>query len=543
MRLMRQWKDGAEYLAKICICWYLLLPLLIDPNALLSSAIPQSVKKVARVTDDISLDGCASNVNWHDAQLPNELDPSKQTIVYWLRSLFRQDELDTIVKMLDVSSFGTHGDSTDSLPAYEMYLNANSDQSQVLKSFVMPRIESCVMPFVRKKYDCPECVPCVSIARRYNPNERSFMVAHRDTVSSVTVVVELKSAQPQPSAGGLFIKSSQQSDPAFPSLRPGDAFIHNYELLHGVSIDCGAGGRTCGRYSLVVWFQDDEGKCRAGGEVEAATNMYRRSADAGVPEGQYSWARHIIQMGDDHDHYEVHVPSSIAKKHQYHQGNTTTSNNNNDSSAAFFAREAHDFLHAAARQGHAESALMLAELNLEGVPGTIFEFNPVAAQVWLEIATSLGSTNIAAWNRRGAAKLTKALSLVPEEERIKLEAAVVAALENPTTAPEPDKRQERKPAQTQTQSTSTMRQTQIGRYIILGILVFIAMLSVVAGKVTRMVLRTRKGTTKKTVKAFASQAEQSDNSKSLSRKIAAKKGTKPPSRSSNKNHGKRKIKT
>jgi len=226
-----------------------------------------------------------------------------------------------------------------------------------------------------------------------------------------------------------------------------------------------------------------------------------------------------------------------------HQGNTTNQNNDNDSSAAFFAKEAHDFLHAAARQGHAESALMLAELNLESVPGTIFEFNPVAAHVWLKIATSLGSTSIDAWNRRGAAKLTKALALVPEEERIKLEAAVVAGLENPATVS--DKRQEQRnptQTQTQTQSASNMRERQIGRYIILGVLVFIAMLSVVAGKVVRMVLGTLMGTKTKTVKGVESQAEQSDNAKLLSKENATKKGTNPPSRPSKKNQGKRKLK-
>ena len=52
----------------------------------------------------------------------------------------------------------------------------------------------------------------------------------------------------------------------------------------------------CTRYSLVMWFREDDAQCRAGGDVDAATRMYRRSADAGLAEGRYAWASMAVQM-------------------------------------------------------------------------------------------------------------------------------------------------------------------------------------------------------------------------------------------------------
>lgn len=60
----------------------------------------------------------------------------------------------------------------------------------------------------------------------------------------------------------------------------------------GAQLNC----HGCARYSLVVWFREDAERCAEGGDVEAASAMYRRSALAGVAEGRYSWARHAIQV-------------------------------------------------------------------------------------------------------------------------------------------------------------------------------------------------------------------------------------------------------
>ena len=130
-------------------------------------------------------------------------------------------------------------------------------------------------------------------ARRYRPGERTQLTAHRDVQSIVTAVIELAPAQPQPESGGLYIKSEQASQPNFPALRAvkpncavpctclivleeashglvvqGDAFLHGYDLLHGVHINCPEAG--CARHSLVLWFQEDATKCDSGGEVEQA---------------------------------------------------------------------------------------------------------------------------------------------------------------------------------------------------------------------------------------------------------------------------------
>ena len=58
----------------------------------------------------------------------------------------------------------------------------------------------------------------------------------------MTVVVELQpgdasSPAAAAAAGGLFVKSSDAAAPSFVPMRAGDAFVHDYALLHGVQLN------------------------------------------------------------------------------------------------------------------------------------------------------------------------------------------------------------------------------------------------------------------------------------------------------------------
>jgi len=367
-----------------------------------------AVRKKRRVTADVSLDGCPDHVHWEDATVRNELDPATPSIVYWLRSLFTPAESARLVRLLEHASFGTQADSTDDAPAYEIYLNeeqaTEKDQQlvTVARNFVASRFAQCVAPFVRKKFGCAACVPCAKLVQRYRRDERTEMVAHRDLVSSVTVVVELQRAQQQPAGGaetfggGLFIKSGED-DPQtnFVPMRPGDGFLHNYELLHGVKISCD----DCSRYSLIVWFQESEAKCLAGGPVEAAEQMFRRSAEAGVSEGRFSYARRVLPFVID---------ESGNMEHLVRGGGSETGDA--DATDAERARrvggEAVAFLRAAAtEQSHARSALMLAQLHATGVP-LLLQPDLTEAKRWRRSALALGTDElVAAWDAQFGALL------------------------------------------------------------------------------------------------------------------------------------------
>ena len=42
----------------------------------------------------------------------------------------------------------------------------------------------------------------------------------------------------------------------------GDAFLHDYSLLHGVTLAC----EDCARYSLVMWYRETAEDCASGGD-------------------------------------------------------------------------------------------------------------------------------------------------------------------------------------------------------------------------------------------------------------------------------------
>ena len=367
----------------------------------------RAVRHTGRTTEDISLDGCPEHVKWKDAAFPNALDPDRPSLVFWLRSLFTPAEAARLVRILMPAAFSTAADSIDHNPSFEVYLlgagraaNAAPQDAARLeraRELILPRFEQCAMPFLRRKFDCEACVPCVSLARRYKPSERKHVPAHRDSLAAVTVVVELQpadgsSAAAAAAAGGLFIQSAADAKRNGVPMRAGDAFLHGYTLLHGVGLACEGG---CARYSLVVWFREDAQRYAGGGDVEAASQMYRRSALAGVAEGRYSWARDALQTNFE-GVYDARV-------------NALPSQNASAAERAAVVTEAVSLLEAAAtEQAHGNAAVFLAELHLKGVPGALPP-DATGAQRWQERARELGGSELAAWEATRGEELAQAL--------------------------------------------------------------------------------------------------------------------------------------
>lgn len=357
-----------------------------------------------RVTGEYTLDGCPAHVRWRDASFPNALMPDQPSTVFWLQSLFTPEEAVRLVKLLQKASFSDAADSTDHLPSYELYLltggqPASSSADGIgkaaalrIRALIMPRFKKCVLPFVREKFNCPACMPCISLARRYQPDERTEVQPHRDALARVTVVVELQPAQAGPKGGGLFIQQAEDAPTNFVPMRPGDAFLHDYELLHGVRVACAEGDASCARYSLVMWLREGEDECRAGGDVEAAIDMYKRSAAAGIAEGRYSYARKAIQL-------EYNGRYGVRRE--------VVSDGASAAEKMKLVEEVVEHLVAATQQGHADSAVFLAELHLEGVPGAI-QADASAAQRWRRQAREMGGgSQLAAWEETRRDKLAR----------------------------------------------------------------------------------------------------------------------------------------
>ena len=91
-----------------------------------------------------------------DAHFPNGLEPERPSLVFWLSALLTTEESSELVSFLEAQArFGTHADSTDLQPAYELYLLGRGKvaESEAGAAEVWARIgrrvEDCVAPFVR----------------------------------------------------------------------------------------------------------------------------------------------------------------------------------------------------------------------------------------------------------------------------------------------------------------------------------------------------------------------------------------------------------
>ena len=316
---------------------------------------------------------CPPHVDWKSLSLESTLEPGQEVDVHVGRALFTPKEATALTRLAKsaAAQFDTRPDSTDGRPTFELHARLHGAVvAPKLWARVQTRVDSCLTPFVRDKFDCPSCVACTSLVRRYAPHERVIVNAHRDATSRVTVVVELQTAAPaHPEGSGLYIKQQDSTTEAmYPTLTPGDAFAHSYDLLHGVYVRCDEGGdhtaaalNACTRFSLIVWYHDSDEQCAANAPVSGYSAMLRRSADAGVPEGHYELGK--LLLGGTRNR----------------RGDGGTSN----------ATEAVRHLSFAADANHSGAALLLGEVLRDGV-GDALPPSLADAERWLERSLELG---------------------------------------------------------------------------------------------------------------------------------------------------------
>ena len=330
------------------------------------------------------LDACPETAIHQDAAIPSALEPSRDISVHFLQNLFSAQEAKALVRSTFGKAFDTRPDSTDGDPTFELHLLLHgSVVDERLWGRVRERIESCVLPLVRERFDCPRCVACSSLVRRYRGSERVFVGAHRDTTSRATAVVELQSAQPaHPDGSGLFLKQRDDTTEAFyPQLKAGDGFVHAFDLLHGVHVRCaeGSSAEGCARFSLIVWFHESAEQCRDASAVHGYEDLVRRSAEADVPEGHYQLAVLLLDGGRKTTAWQQH-------------------------GAAARAAQAAAHLELAARANHSGAALRLGVLLRDGYDDGALAPAPAQAEAWLarsvELGHQRGGTQYAAWLRR-----------------------------------------------------------------------------------------------------------------------------------------------
>ncbi|CAE8678003.1 unnamed protein product, partial [Polarella glacialis] len=156
---------------------------------------------------------------------------------------------------------------------------------EVLAEAMAPLIKGRILPYVRHRLQCPSCLVCSSIVRRYSHalGERHRDPPHTDGQAFATVVIALSSAG-EDYEGGLYVVTDP-SRPMTVALSAGDAIVHRWDLQHGVQVERGT------RVSWILWVQDSA-PCVSQAELHQRSS-FRAAAEAG-----HVVAMHILGTGE-----------------------------------------------------------------------------------------------------------------------------------------------------------------------------------------------------------------------------------------------------
>ena len=256
-------------------------------------------------------------------------------------------------------------DTVDSLPTHMYYiwrhdLPAASNLTPKLRKLTQAAISERIEPYVRHRYNCPECRACSSIVRRYRSGDRVRIPPHFDFESFVTVVValtaqrqvetespslsSLSAAREANFSGGLYIRAEPGTERWVPEQQLGDAIAHQFDVEHGVTVESGE------RLSWIVWLQD--------------------SAQCGVG-AQTRWHEAAARRGD-----------ALA---QYHLGSAMARAAAHNSTAAAAGLQ---WVRRSAEQGYGKAMLTLANSHATGTKGARKDY--AEAWRWYEQAAVRG---------------------------------------------------------------------------------------------------------------------------------------------------------
>merc|ERR1712224_550150 len=102
-----------------------------------------------------------------------------------------------------------------------------------------------ILAAAKHHFRCPRCVICSSHIRQYREDLRTFMGQHSDVQAFVTVTVALDDGY----SGGLFL-ADQLGNRRYLLLQPGDAVLHQWDVMHGVDV------RKGHRHRWILWMHD-----------------------------------------------------------------------------------------------------------------------------------------------------------------------------------------------------------------------------------------------------------------------------------------------
>lgn len=213
-------------------------------------------------------------------------DGTGHTSIYCLSSLISPAEAAALFDTARGLAYKHDRDTVDNKPTFEADIVRDGhiiDQNML--DAVRPFLETRLLPYVRNRQNCSDCVACTVIVRRYVPGERRQHPWHFDSDAFFTVVVPLS---PQAEyEGGLYLQPGfDLKDREYFLLEAGEAVLHDYNLRHGVQVLRGE------RVSLVVWLKSSAEAC-----TQQSSPWYADAAAHGDRNAQHNLGQIIVTGG------------------------------------------------------------------------------------------------------------------------------------------------------------------------------------------------------------------------------------------------------
>lgn len=188
-----------------------------------------------------------------------------------------------------VGQFRKDADEVDRQPSYEVYV---LQRGEAVASFeklshvkVLKKLEKDFMPWLRRQYDCTDCVACTAFLQKHERDERLFNPNHFDMEAFVTIVVALSEASEH--EGGLYVQPGTGARTRrLVALNGGDAVVHQFDLNNGIAVTNGT------RYSMVVWISTNRLACEKG-----KSHWYAKLAKSGDADAQWNLG-HLFKRGE-----------------------------------------------------------------------------------------------------------------------------------------------------------------------------------------------------------------------------------------------------
>jgi hypothetical protein len=156
-------------------------------------------ESLPRIAFDAS--ACVDGMHERRARLPKR--------AYLIPSLLSRDQAALVRRLAEsdpTAQFARDPDTVDRLPTFECAVfDGGKPVATSVCRVLEPVVTERLLPYLRKRFDCPSLELSQALIRRYLPTERREHPAHFDAHATATVVVSL--CDPEDYVGGYYARA------------------------------------------------------------------------------------------------------------------------------------------------------------------------------------------------------------------------------------------------------------------------------------------------------------------------------------------------